>query len=79
MQTVLLCLEINIDLSKVDRRCIECVDASIMSSLLFTVFLGQIDSELVQYISCVALQCSEETAISIHNNEAKFIVIGKQS
>jgi hypothetical protein len=42
------------------------------------VLLGQIDSELVQHLPGVSLEGAEEGAVSVHHNETKLIVVGKQ-
>lgn len=39
------------------------------------MFFGQVDSELVEDFSRIALQRAEQTAIAIHYDEAEFVVV----
>jgi nitrate reductase NapAB chaperone NapD len=42
------------------------------------VLLRQIDSELVQHLPGVSLEGAKQGAVSVHNDEAKLIVISQQ-
>lgn len=43
-----------------------------------SVLLGKVHCELVQDRACVPLQGRIETAVTVHNNEAEYIIIFKQ-
>jgi len=42
------------------------------------MFFRQFNSEFVQHVSCVALQRAKQAAITVHNNETEFGVVGQQ-
>ena len=39
-----------------------------------TVLLGQINGKLLDYFASVARQCSKESTVTIHDDEAKLLI-----
>ena len=42
------------------------------------VLLGQIHGELVQNFSGVTLECPKERSVTVHDNEAEFVVVREE-
>lgn len=42
------------------------------------MLLRQINGELVKNVSGVTLQCTEQRSITVHYDEAEFVVVGQQ-
>lgn len=43
-----------------------------------TVLFGKIDRELVDDVSCITAECSKESAVPVHDDEAEFLIGFKQ-
>ena len=44
-----------------------------------TMLFRKINCKFVKNLSCVATKCTKQSSITIHDNEAKFVIICKKS